>query len=525
MPRPFRFEPHLCTEYRHRRVTVMGLGRFGGGVGAVRFLASVGGEVTLTDLKPEQELAESLAAIADVPLAALRLGEHREADFTSAELVVASPAVRPDHPCLAAARACGVPVTTEIGLFIRHCPARIIGVTGTIGKSTTAAMIHHLLKEAGRPCRLGGNIGGSLLSELPEIDPAEWVVLELSSFQLSYLEADRYAPAIGVVTNFLPNHLDWHTSLEEYRTAKQALLRHQQPGDVAVLPAAQDAPEFRHWPVVGRRIEFGEQPESGEQVALTADGLRVVISEAAARGARSTREGGLQNSPSPPLSADEFLEEALVGESPPRMPVDSGGEGVLVIAGSIPERIVWPGNLPVGLPLRLNAAGAVAAAMAAGVEASVCEPALARFRGLPHRLEEVGTFHGRRFINDSKATTPEAAITALRSFDVPVLVLAGGADKGVDLEPFARELAQRAKGIALMGATGAILDHQIAMSGEETLPRWIATDFRAAFEWAVSQSEAGDIILLSPGCASFGWFRDYAERGDQFRQAVMQYAS
>lgn len=472
--------PPRDNDYLGLRITVMGLGHFGGGIGAVRFLAAQGARVTLTDLKSAAELSESLDQIAGLSLEALRFGEHREEDFTSADLIVASPAIRPDHPCLEAARSCNVPVTTEIGLFWRHCPAKVIGVTGTAGKSTTSALIAHLLQSAGQCVFLGGNIGGSLLDKLPEIGPADWVLLELSSFQLMYLNAERRSPRVAVVTNFHPNHLDWHQSLEEYRHAKQTLLRYQTPQDVAVLPTDT---EFVNWPTNGQRVEFGCDVDGPDSVGVTRSGLQLHLGDAI-------------------------------------------------------EAVHWEHTRfrLSGFHNRLNEAAAVAAAVAAGVAPQACAEGLRTFRGLPHRLEAVGEVGGVQFYNDSKATTPEAAIAALRAFDRPLIVLAGGSHKGADLSSFAAELAGRAKGIALMGETAPALvqminataaehdakaDDSAAHSRSGAPPEvHLASDFRDAFSWAVSQAHAGDIILLSPGCASFGWFRDFEDRGCQFRFAV-----
>lgn len=180
--------------YRGRRVTILGLGHFGGGVAAARWLARQGAVVTVTDLADENTLADSLALLADVPIAALHLGGHREDDFRDADLIVVNPAVRPSSPWLQAAHRSNARLSTELELFIENCPARIVGVTGSNGKSTTAAMIAAILKAGGRRTFLGGNLGGSLLDQLPQIRPDDWVVLEISSFQLWHLRRRRRYP-------------------------------------------------------------------------------------------------------------------------------------------------------------------------------------------------------------------------------------------------------------------------------------------------------------------------------------------
>ncbi len=445
----------------------MGLGRFGGGVGAVRYLAECGARVTVTDLADEASLAESLTAIADVKLEALHLGGHSESDIRDADLVVASPAVPPGHPLLAATKA---PVTTEIGLLWSRCRGRVIGVTGSVGKSTTAAMIHAILVASGRRAWLGGNIGGSLLADLDHIADDDWVVLELSSFQLEYLRPWRPRAAIAVVTNLRPNHLDRHGTLHAYRDAKQSLLRWQTSQDVAVLN--RDDPDVSQWPTDARVAWFGTQDHDTDAFAsfgayLAGSTLLLVDDRGAGHASRLT------------------LRQA---------------------AG----------------PRGINAAAAAAAALAAAVEPNAIASALNDFRGLPHRLEELGEWSGRLWINDSKATTPEATIAALSSFDRPIRLIAGGADKGIDLAPMIDAIRSRGVSAYLSGQTArAIAD---ALSNATASVSVHAT-FDESVYAAWTDSRPGDVILLSPGCASWGQFRDYRERGDRFREIAMRATS
>jgi UDP-N-acetylmuramoylalanine--D-glutamate ligase len=215
----------------------MGLGRHGGGVAVTRYLAGRGAKVTVSDVATADSLADSVALLADLQGIEFHLGDHDEHDFRSADYVVVNPAVRRDHPMLQIANQSGAALTSEIEIFLRACPAPVIGVTGSSGKSTTAAMIEAILEEANFGCWLGGNIGVSLLGKLPEIAPTDWVVLELSSFQLAHLTRDTPMPCVAAVTNCAPNHLDWHADYHEYRTAKQRMIRDQKPGDLAILSA------------------------------------------------------------------------------------------------------------------------------------------------------------------------------------------------------------------------------------------------------------------------------------------------
>jgi len=223
------------TCWTGRRVTVMGLGRHGGGVGAARYLTNQGAIVTISDAADRSTLAESIAQLQGVPIAEFKLGSHDPADFESAELVVVNPAIRPEHDCLRLARERGARLTSEIELFLAECPARVIGVTGSVGKSTTCSMLASMLTAGGRKTWLGGNIGGSLLGELDKMAAGDWVVLELSSFQLAHLSDCARLPEITVVINCRANHLDWHGSFATYSAAKQRLVREQAASGLAIL--------------------------------------------------------------------------------------------------------------------------------------------------------------------------------------------------------------------------------------------------------------------------------------------------
>ncbi|MGH7134335.1 MAG: UDP-N-acetylmuramoyl-L-alanine--D-glutamate ligase [Pirellulales bacterium] len=228
-----------------RKVTVMGLGRHGGGVAAARWLAEQGAVVTVTDLRDERALADSVEELKSVLIARWQLGGHKQSDFTAADLVVVNPAVRPDNELVAAASTAKVPLTSEIELFLSRCPAKVIGVTGSNGKSTTSAMIAAILQADGRRTWLGGNIGHSLLADLPQMAAGDWVVLELSSFQLFWLSSEARWPHVAVITNCTTNHLDWHGDMEEYVAAKRRLIEFQPSDGCAVLNT--DAPLLADW--------------------------------------------------------------------------------------------------------------------------------------------------------------------------------------------------------------------------------------------------------------------------------------
>lgn len=422
-----------------KRVTVMGLGRFGGGLGVTRWLAAQGAEVLVTDLQPAARLTDSVARLDDLVRegrVAVQLGEHRQEDFTACDLLIANPAVpRPwENAYLRAARDAGVEITTEIGLLAGRLPdrRRVIGVTGSAGKSTTAAMIAHALAACGQPVHLGGNIGGSLLQALESITAGDWVVLELSSAMLHWL--GEWSPGEAVVTNLSPNHLDWHGSFEHYELSKRRILASQREGDAAIL-----GPELAEW--------------------LAAPGVRRVV-------------------------------------------VPNGaGVSDLAVPGSHNA---------------LNAAVACAAieALGLGIGDARCQEAVRTFPGLPHRLCLLGEREGIRFYDDSKSTTPEATLLALQSFDdraelARVHLIAGGYDKGSDLTPIAQR-ARRLTGLYCIGTTGPGL---VRAAGEGALD---CVTLARAMQEVRRRARRGDVVLLSPGCASWDQFENFEQRGRAF---------
>ena len=465
---------HDFNDYRQRRVLVMGLGSFGGGIGAVKFLVSRGALVTVTDLRPVEKLAESLSELKETPPDRLVLGRHDKSDFRSADLVVVNPAVKRDCPFLSEAINAGVPITSEMNLFWKWNRAKVIAVTGSNGKSTTTAMIHSIVekflqRQSGRRAWLGGNIGTSLLPLVDQIQPDDLVVLELSSFQLADINRLQASPHVAVVTNFAPNHLDWHVDLDDYRQAKQAILSWQTPQDTAVLNA--DDAQVKSWKVNGHRLEFGLEHTGPHGVFF--ENRQAVI---------------------------------RINEVEDRWP--------------LMDWLKLPGRHNVA-----NALAAIAASVSVGADAKSAQQGIESYQPLPHRLQFIAEVSGRRFYNDSLATTPESAEVALSAFDAPIVLLAGGYDKHVDLSHMAAAIARQAKAVSLMGQTAISLRETI--EGNESCICEVSppqTSFVAAFDWAVEHSAPGDVILLSPGCASYDWFRNFSDRGAQFADLVRKYA-
>ncbi len=418
----------------------MGLGQFGGGTAAARWLARQGARVTVTDLAEERTLASALEGLDARSIEAFHFGGHREADFREADLLVVNPAVRPTNPWLDIARQNGVRLTTEIDLFLQNCPAATIGVTGSNGKSTTAAMTAAILQADGRHTWLGGNIGGSLLDVHHDIKAEDNVVLELSSFQLSYLRPETRVPHIGVVTSFSPNHLDWHANMEEYASAKRILFQRQLPGDMAVINTHDQRLASWTGEVHGRPL---------------------------------------------PLVRNEDL----------------------------------PGLLVPGWHNRMNAACAATAALAAGCSREAIHRGLPGFHGLPQRMELIAEIDGRQFYNDSTSTTPESTIAALGSLDRPVLLMAGGHDKGFDFTEMVEAVGRLTVGAAFYGEVGPKLYERLKASHVDTVAIAVPL-LDEALDWCWEMSETGDAIVLSPGCSSHDQFRNFRERGERFSELV-----
>jgi UDP-N-acetylmuramoylalanine--D-glutamate ligase len=453
----------------------MGLGRFGGGLGAARWLASQGHQVLITDRKPATDFTEplqELAPLIDAGTITLRLGEHRTEDFTSASLVVANPAVPQPwtNPYLQAAKAAGVPITTEIGLLIDRLPKGLttVAITGSAGKSTTSAMIFHALSAALQASStrvyLGGNIGGSLLEHLGQIRPADIVVLELSSAMLHWLEPHRFAPSVAVWTNLSPNHQDWHASLDHYASSKATLLRFQSSTELAILGPGLNDPS-----APGPATGVGAAP-------------RAIITQ------------GLQG--------------------PMLIPGDHNRLNAAMAAAAAAAALTRAGRPHLATPERI-------------------ERLLASFPGLEHRMSLCHTdSRGRRYYNDSKSTTFAALQQALGAlveerakltadpFARHIHVIVGGDAKGQDLGPKVESLSCMLGGVALIGRDGPAL----AAACKDRPNVFLYATLDEAVAQTIPRLDNDGVLLLSPACASWDQFPNYEHRGRRFVQLVKQHA-
>jgi UDP-N-acetylmuramoylalanine--D-glutamate ligase len=402
-------------------------------------------------------LSDAMAALADLDGVIYHLGGEDTADVNWADVIVRNPAVPTDSPMLHHARAHGTPVEMEMTLFLRACPAPVIGVTGTKGKTTTTALLHAMLQRRWPGAVSAGNMGRSALAELDTIatQPDVPVALELSSFQLEAMAEHRMSPHVAIVTNIAPDHLDRYPDFEAYAETKAAIWRHQRAGDWALLPAADEVVQrlAADPPVPGRRVDFSAVGEH-----LLAGG------------------------------ADIGRRDAL------RIPGDHAA---------------------------LDAVAAASAAVIVGVEPADIADAIAGFGGIPHRMELVTTIDGVGYVNDTAATTPIAAVAALEAHaGRHVVLIAGGFDKQLPLEGLADAIAQPADEIVLLDGTATARLASLLHDRGRRPAGDIATSMTDAIAMARTVAQEGGVVLLSPGCASFGLFRDEFDRGDRFRAGV-----
>ena len=469
-PRPGTYRGYAAKnamrseDLKGKKVTVVGLAR--SGVAAAQLLHAVGAEVTVADAKDEAKLAEALSRV-DRRAIRVVAGPGYEAALDEAQLVVISPGVPTDLDILNKVRARQIPVIGELELAFRFLDAPVVAVTGTNGKSTTVTLIGLLLKEYGKRVFVGGNLGTPLCEAALNTyrsrgqgSPYEYVIAEVSSFQLETIA--RFRPWIAALLNITPDHLDRYPALAPYIAAKARIFENQTPDDYVLL-------------------NYDDERTLALRTGLKAHELGF------------SRTGSIHEG--------AFLE---------------GNQLVLRFKGEY-QSICQIGEIRI--PGAHNVANAMAASMVAhvcGCPPDVMRRVLSSFPGLEHALELVRERDGVRFINDSKGTNVDATMKALESLDGPIVLIAGGKDKGGDFGKLRDVVARRVKRLVLIGEAAPRI-HQVL---EGLKPISHASSFRDAVQVAAQSAQAGEVVLLSPACASFDMFADYQDRGRQFKALV-----
>jgi UDP-N-acetylmuramoylalanine--D-glutamate ligase len=473
--------------FKNKSVLIMGLGRFGGGVDVVRFLHKAGAKITVTDSAPAEKLVGSLEQLKDLDGIEYHLGSHKKNDFEEADIIVVNPAVAPDNEFLAIARSKNKIVTYQINIFFELCPATIIGITGSSGKSTTSALTAHLLRDSrrqttedrGRKKRCGnvfltGNIGNEpFLCLLEKIRNEDLVVMEISSFQLEELALIQKAPKVALLTNMTLNHLDRHGTFENYCRAKENIFKFQN------LDKSDPAYSI-----------FCDEDEVGK------DWFERYKNDAG----RICKK----------FSIDDVTDEMKKN-----------------------YRLLGRANL-----LNLSAAVSIVRCFGLTDESAAGGRALPSFKALPHRLEFVAEIDGVSWYNDSIGTTPARTLAALEAFGSAgggKILIAGGYDKKIPFDELGREITEKVKAAILIGATAPKIAEAIQSAirlrrdyggqAENVEKKAIikrAKSLAEAVDLARKIAEAGDVVLLSPACASYDMFENFQQRGREFAHLVLE---
>jgi UDP-N-acetylmuramoylalanine--D-glutamate ligase len=447
-------------ELKDKNVLVVGFERTGEAL--CRFLLGRGARVRVTEKKPAEAFGVKIRAWTERGVL-FETGGHRPESFLAADLIVPSPGVPPIAE-IQAARAKGVPVISEIELAYLFLRGRIVGITGSNGKSTTTTLVHKILKEAGLRSRLAGNIGTPLISFADASRDADLYVTEISSFQLEY--ADSFTPAVSAVLNVSENHIDWHATFANYFAAKKKLVLRQGPEAKAVLNR-DDA------------LVWGLAAEAAAEV----------------HGFSRKRR----------LSRGACVED-----------------GWVVVRDGEAEKVMPVGRVPLpGAHNLENVLAAAAIARLLGVPAPSIRRSVQSFRGLEHRLEDVLRVRGVRFVNDSKATTVDATLKALASFDRPVVLILGGRGKGGDFSPLRAAVRKSVRSVVLVGEAADKIGQ--ALGGGVPVDR--ASNYREVVRAAFARAVRGDVVLLAPACTSWDMFKNFEERGRTFKREVRRLAA
>ncbi|MBM7557936.1 UDP-N-acetylmuramoyl-L-alanine--D-glutamate ligase [Halanaerobacter jeridensis] len=444
----------------NKLVTVVGLG-MRTGIEVVKFLAQKNAKIIITDAKEENELTEELDALEEYEFQ-LDVGGHSLELILESDLIVVSPGVPADIPLLQQAEEKEIEIIGEIELAYRFASAPLVGITGTNGKTTATTLLGEITEDLNRNVTVGGNIGRALIKDLPNLEEEDLAIAEISSFQLEWVK--KFKTKISVVLNITPDHLNRHADFDEYINAKKRLVTQQQEDDYAIL-------------------NYDDQI-----VRNFADDTKA---EVIFFSRKEKVEGGV------------FVKDGWIIND-----LDYQGEQLIAVDDL---GLVGPHNLE-------NILAVVTCALLLGIAKEDLIATLKSFTGIEHRLEKFATIEGVTYINDSKATNPAAAIKGLQSFSDSVILIAGGMDKNSDFADFASEIPQRVKSLLLLGETAPEIEAEVKKLNYNNFLH--VDSIAEAAEKAYTLAEEGDVVLLSPACASWDMFSSYKERGNLFKAAV-----
>jgi len=453
-------------EIAGKNITVVGLGKTG--MALARFLKKRGAAVVVTDMAAEEDLGPQVQELRQMNIP-LEAGRHRPETFQQADLIVLSPGVPHTIAPVVRARETGTVVMGEIELASRFIQEPIVAVTGTNGKTTTTELLGDMLKCSGLDVFVGGNIGDPLIGYIDEGRRADVIVAEISSFQLDTI--DHFRPHIAVLLNITIDHLDRYPDFEAYAAAKMRIFENQQPNDITVLNSSDPLVRSLTSDLKNKKLFYPQARTDEDGAVINGSRIRFQINDPGLLDASRQRQWSL-----------DLSRLKLRGRH----------------------------NLE-------NACAAGLAAIAAGARPEAIQEALDQFHGGAHRLEYLDTIADVEFFNDSKATNVDAVIRAVQCFDKPVVLIMGGLDKGSNFEPLRNIFRGHIKSLIVMGQAAGLIRTAL---GDWT-PTAEATSMADAVKQAWQAASPGDVVLLSPGCASFDMYDNYAQRGDDFRQKVM----
>lgn len=462
----------MNTDYfRNKKITVFGLGLLGGGLGVVKFIAKHGAKkIIITDIKSKEELRRSIEKLKGIKNIEFVLGYHRIEDFTKVDMVIKNPQIPWDNKYIKEALSKKIPVEMDSSLFFKLCPNKIIGITGTKGKTTTSCMVFDLLYNSGKNPIMVGVGQESVLDKLERLKNDSVVVFELSSWRLSALGRSGLSPHIAVFKNIFPDHLNYYKGMKDYIEDKENICKYQKPEDWFIFNSEDEIIQKISQRVKSQVVGFSFKREN--------DGRSV------------------------------FYED----------------EQIYLNDGIDIHRVVGKDKLVNFSEHNIsNLLAAIGVAFALGIELDKIKKAVLKINSISHRLEFVAEINGIKYYNDSAATIPDAAIAAIKSFKQPIILIAGGSDKNLDFSDFAKLISEKVKGIIFLkgNATEKLIEKLIKNTPDREHRRFeIFDSMNKAVEEAARVADKGDIVLLSPGAASFGLFENEFDRGDKFKKTV-----